>query len=243
MSKRMTSGRRRRPSSRWRSSRELGPRAWPSPARPPPTPRARPPTLPDGTSSPRKAVQDPANISAPGEVAPGVRQRPGRHGPQERLHQRHPRRRPRGLPARRAGHRLRRRLLQPRVAADRGDRPRRVQPRPLRRQHAVRRGRLHARDHGIPLNGSNGTQRITDTDAGECDRDKNFDRAVGPMQFIPSTWRSSASTATATASATRRTSTTPPWRPRSTSAPATRTSASVPARSRRSSATTTARTT
>ncbi|QIK74503.1 lytic transglycosylase domain-containing protein [Nocardioides piscis] len=42
--------------------------------------------------------------------------------------------------------------------------------------------------YGIPLNGKNNTQRITDTDAGQHDSDVKFDRAVGPMQFIPSTW-------------------------------------------------------
>lgn len=42
---------------------------------------------------------------------------------------------------------------------------------------------------GIPLDGSNGTARITDTDHGLLDRDTTYDRAVGPMQFIPSTWR------------------------------------------------------
>ncbi len=42
---------------------------------------------------------------------------------------------------------------------------------------------------GIPLDGSNGTARITDTDGGLLDRDNVYDRAVGPMQFIPSTWR------------------------------------------------------
>ncbi|WP_107764474.1 lytic transglycosylase domain-containing protein [Nocardioides terrigena] len=42
--------------------------------------------------------------------------------------------------------------------------------------------------YGIALDGRNNTQRITDTDAGQYDSDKKFDRAVGPMQFIPSTW-------------------------------------------------------
>jgi Transglycosylase SLT domain len=42
---------------------------------------------------------------------------------------------------------------------------------------------------GIALDGTNGTARITDTDGGVLDRDTTFDRAVGPMQFIPGTWR------------------------------------------------------
>jgi hypothetical protein len=41
---------------------------------------------------------------------------------------------------------------------------------------------------GPELDGRNGTARITDTDAGQYDGDTKFDRAVGPMQFIPSTW-------------------------------------------------------
>ena len=42
---------------------------------------------------------------------------------------------------------------------------------------------------GIPLTGS-GVARITDTDGGRYDRDVVYDRAVGPMQFIPGTWKS-----------------------------------------------------
>ena len=42
---------------------------------------------------------------------------------------------------------------------------------------------------GIPLDGSRGTARITDTDDGTLDRDSVFDRAVGPMQFIPTSWQ------------------------------------------------------
>jgi membrane-bound lytic murein transglycosylase B len=43
---------------------------------------------------------------------------------------------------------------------------------------------------GIPLDGNNGTALIPDTDGGQMDGDVEFDRAVGPMQFIPGTWRS-----------------------------------------------------
>jgi membrane-bound lytic murein transglycosylase B len=42
---------------------------------------------------------------------------------------------------------------------------------------------------GIPLNGTNGTKAIRDTDHGVLDGDPKFDRAVGPMQFLPGTWR------------------------------------------------------
>ena len=41
---------------------------------------------------------------------------------------------------------------------------------------------------GIALDGTHSTQKIADTDAGQYDSDEKFDRAVGPMQFIPSTW-------------------------------------------------------
>ena len=42
--------------------------------------------------------------------------------------------------------------------------------------------------YGIALDGTRNTQRIIDTDGGQYDDDADFDRAVGPLQFIPSTW-------------------------------------------------------
>lgn len=43
---------------------------------------------------------------------------------------------------------------------------------------------------GVVLDGSGGTRPIRDTDNGRWDGDKAWDRAVGPFQFIPSSWRS-----------------------------------------------------
>ena len=41
---------------------------------------------------------------------------------------------------------------------------------------------------GIQLNGSRETAVVGDSDGGALDGDASFDRAVGPMQFIPQTW-------------------------------------------------------
>lgn len=42
---------------------------------------------------------------------------------------------------------------------------------------------------GVALDGSPGFASIPDTDGGELDGDPDHDRAVGPMQFIPETWK------------------------------------------------------
>ncbi|MCI1674591.1 MAG: lytic transglycosylase domain-containing protein [Bifidobacterium tibiigranuli] len=41
---------------------------------------------------------------------------------------------------------------------------------------------------GPVLDGSNGTQAVPDSDGGILDGDTTWDRAVGPMQFLPSIW-------------------------------------------------------
>jgi membrane-bound lytic murein transglycosylase B len=41
---------------------------------------------------------------------------------------------------------------------------------------------------GIQLNGTNNTRVVRDSDDGVLDGDPAYDRAVGPMQFIPQTW-------------------------------------------------------
>lgn len=53
-------------------------------------------------------------------------------------------------------------------------------------------GVSHPRIIGVQLNGAGPVAAIPDTDDGKLDGDKIWDRAVGPMQFIPSTWEGAA---------------------------------------------------
>lgn len=62
--------------------------------------------------------------------------------------------------------------------------------------HAVQHGALTAGWDGVarppilgPVLDGNGTAAVADSDGGKLDGDRTWDRAVGPMQFLPSTWR------------------------------------------------------
>ncbi len=49
-------------------------------------------------------------------------------------------------------------------------------------------GTIISRILGPALDGHDGRALVRDTDAGRLDGDRRYDRAVGPMQFIPTTW-------------------------------------------------------
>ena len=51
---------------------------------------------------------------------------------------------------------------------------------------------------GVPLDGTGGVADIADTDHGRLDGDPVHDHAVGPMQFLPSTWQDYGVDATGT---------------------------------------------
>jgi membrane-bound lytic murein transglycosylase B len=145
-------------------------------------------TLPDGTSIPTQAIEAPASVSKPGVTAPGVTGNVKSIVANASTM---------GIPAAAlAAYQRAETVINTadkscnitwqliaaigRVESDHG----RVNGNSLNGDGLATPGIF-----GIALDGSNGTTRITDSDAGLYDSDAKFDRAVGPMQFIPSTWR------------------------------------------------------
>ncbi|MDF1606137.1 lytic murein transglycosylase [Nocardioides sp. YIM 152315] len=145
-------------------------------------------TLPDGTSLPTQAIEDPASVSS---ASGGVR--PGAVGNAERVVATAT---TSGIPA--AALAAYQRAETVINSADSGCH--------LTWQLVAAIGRVESNHgrfggntlngegvatpgiFGKPLDGGHGTSRISDTDAGQYDSDAVWDRAVGPMQFIPSTW-------------------------------------------------------
>ena len=144
--------------------------------------------LPDGSSVPTQAIEAPASVSRPGVVAPGVEKGDFASAVATASTA--------GIPA--AALAAYQRAETVINAADRSCR--------ISWQLIAAIGRVES-DHGrvngnslddegravpgifgIALDGSDNTQAISDTDAGQYDSDTRWDRAVGPMQFIPSTW-------------------------------------------------------
>ena len=145
-------------------------------------------TLPDGTSLPTEAVEDPANYSDPTTLGLGITS--GKTDQIVRTSSTN------GIPS--AALAAYQRAATVINAADKGcDIPWQLIAAigRVESDHGRYGGNTLGQDglsrpgiFGIALDGSNNTQKIADTDAGQYDSDEKFDRAVGPMQFIPSTW-------------------------------------------------------
>jgi len=144
--------------------------------------------LPDGTSVPQQAIKAPASVSNPGEIAPGVPVGSAKKviaGASAN-----------GIPA--AALSAYQRAAQVIDTADKSchiDWTLIAAIGRIESNHGRYGGNtLNSNGvsvpgiYGIRLDGRNGTAKIPDTDGGQYDHDTKFDRAVGPMQFIPSTW-------------------------------------------------------
>jgi hypothetical protein len=144
-------------------------------------------TLPDGSTVPEQAIEAPASLSTRAQLAPGVGGDPDAAVDNAAVN---------GIPSAALAAYLRAETVINaadtschlpwqlvaaigRVESDHGR---------VHGSHLTGEGLARPAIYGLPLDGTQGTARIGDTDAGLLDHDTEFDRAVGPMQFIPSTW-------------------------------------------------------
>ncbi len=146
------------------------------------------PRLPDGTTIPNEAIEAPASLSNPGEIAAGVPKGAASSVISSASTNGIPsaalaayQRAAQVINSAKPGCQLSWELIGAigRVESDHG----RYGGSTLSEDGKSRPG-----IYGIPLDGTNNTARITDSDGGQYDNDRVYDRAVGPMQFIPGTW-------------------------------------------------------
>lgn len=151
----------------------------------------QPPTLPDGTVIPAQAIQAPATVSAPDTTGTGAADLSGTKAQQIVASADSA-----GIPAAALA-------AYQRAASviDKADKACHLDWELLAAIGRIesnhgRSGGNTLNDQGIAtpgifgpeLNGTGGVSSIADTDGGQYDGDTTYDRAVGPMQFIPSTW-------------------------------------------------------
>ena len=144
-------------------------------------------TLPDGSTVPEEAIEAPASLSTRAQLAPGVLGDPDAAVGNAAVN---------GIPsAALAAYQRAETVINAadtachlpwqlvaaigRVESDHGR---------VHGSHLTSEGLARPAIYGLPLDGTQGTARIGDTDAGLLDHDTEFDRAVGPLQFIPSPW-------------------------------------------------------
>ncbi len=145
-------------------------------------------TLPDGTTVPNKAIEAPASMSRPGSIAPGVPT-----GASDSIIANAS---ANGIPAAAlAAYQRAEQVINSADASCNVPWQLIAAIGRVESDHGRYGGNVLSRDgksrpgiYGIPLDGSNSTQQVRDSDAGQYDDDPVFDRAVGPMQFIPQTW-------------------------------------------------------